>query len=78
MPKNWMYDGSTLVLDPVMDARASVARESDVAVLTPRYTTDALMQMGWARSYGARAPYRRAFAAAFVQAWEARVQRLTV
>jgi hypothetical protein len=54
-------------------AQASVARESDAAVLTPRYTTQALTQMGWARSYGASRAYRAAFTDAFVVAWQARV-----
>ena len=58
-------------------AHTSVARESDAAVLGPRYTDDALHQMGWARSYGANRLYRGWFTSAFVAAWKDRVASLS-
>jgi hypothetical protein len=59
-----------------LDAKASVARESDKAILTPRYTSAALQQMGWERSYGRPRSYRAAFATAFMMAWLARFDAL--
>jgi len=59
------------------DARRSVARESDAAVLAPAYTTSALEQMGQARSYGESRVYRDAYTTAFVSAWQARVESLS-
>lgn len=66
----------TLGQEAAAAAVASVARESDAAVLGPRYTTQALHQMGWARSYGASRVYRAAFTNAFVLAWQSRVAAL--
>lgn len=58
------------------DAQAAVDRESVNSILLPRYTRDALMQMGWQRSYGAPKAYRTAFMTAFADAWEARFAAL--
>lgn len=58
------------------DAQNSVARESDAAILTPRYTTSALEQMGWQLSYGQTRAYREAYTESFVKAWQARYAKL--
>jgi hypothetical protein len=58
-------------------AKVSVALESDAAILGPRYTTSALQQMGWARSYGRDRAYRAAFADYFTLAWLARYTTLS-
>lgn len=59
-----------------LDAKASVARETDAAILTPKYTVSALHQNGWMRSYGAPRAYRAAFTNAYVLAWAARYDAL--
>lgn len=59
------------------DAKASVARESDVAIRSPRYTTQALFQTGWARSFGQSRAYRAEFTNAFVLEWQKRYAELT-
>jgi hypothetical protein len=67
-----MATATARVAAAVLDAQASVGRESTAGIMTPRYTAEALHQMGWMRAYGERAAYRRAFADAFVLAWSAR------
>lgn len=60
-----------------LDAKASVARETDAAIITPRYTTSALLQMGYARAYGQSRAYRAAFSEYFFLEWMKRYIALT-
>jgi hypothetical protein len=69
--------GTYHVTTPERDAQRSVARESTVAIATPAYTREALLQMGYRRSYGMGRKYRRVFAHAFADAWLARYAALT-